>query len=91
MPGTPAQLPSVTDPRLLQIAHGGANWRCRYCGSNQRAADGDCANCGGDRARHQQAAQAAAHQPTEEAPSSAGSANQDDVVDAEFTEVDDKK
>ncbi|MCA9642187.1 MAG: hypothetical protein H6718_21730 [Polyangiaceae bacterium] len=60
MPGTPAQLPSVTDPRLLQIAHGGANWRCRYCGSNQRAADGDCANCGGDRARHQQAAQAAA-------------------------------
>lgn len=53
MPGTPAQLPSVTDPRLLQIAHGGANWRCRYCGSNQRAADGDCANCGGDRARNQ--------------------------------------
>ena len=38
-----------------------------------------------------QAAQAAAQQPTEEAPSSAGSANQDDVVDAEFTEVDDKK
>lgn len=53
MPGTPAQLPSVTDPRLLQIAHAGANWRCRYCGSNQRAADGDCANCGGDRARNQ--------------------------------------
>ncbi len=51
MPGTPAALPSVSDPRLLEIAHGGANWRCRYCGSNQRAADGDCAQCGGDRAR----------------------------------------
>ncbi|MGE0324597.1 MAG: hypothetical protein AB7K71_32770 [Polyangiaceae bacterium] len=63
MPGTPAQLPSVTDANLLQIAHGGANWRCRYCGSNQRAADGDCANCGGDRARHQQASWQGAAKP----------------------------
>ncbi|MEZ4232319.1 MAG: hypothetical protein R3B89_24285 [Polyangiaceae bacterium] len=54
MPGAPETLATVTDPRLLQIAHGGANWRCRYCGSNQRAADGDCANCGGDRTRAQQ-------------------------------------
>jgi hypothetical protein len=44
MPEGPA--PTVTDPALLALATAGANWRCAYCGSDQRAGDGRCAQCG---------------------------------------------
>jgi hypothetical protein len=50
MPGDSTQIASVADPRLVAMATAGANWRCRYCGSNARAPDGDCAHCGGGRA-----------------------------------------
>lgn len=46
MPGDTAAAATVTDPKLLAIARGGANWRCRYCGSDQRRADGTCRQCG---------------------------------------------
>lgn len=60
MPADPSAAPSVTDPELLRMAEAGANWRCKYCGSDQRDLRGDCARCGGERAR---AAAAAAAMP----------------------------
>lgn len=47
MPTDTARAPSVTDPALLREAKGGSNWRCRYCGSDQRRTDGACVQCGG--------------------------------------------
>ncbi len=49
MPADPATVSSVTDPKLLQMAEAGENWRCTYCGSAQRALDGGCARCGAGR------------------------------------------
>jgi hypothetical protein len=49
MPHNTAGAQSVTDAGLLKIAHGGANWHCGYCGSDQRAADGFCGRCRGGR------------------------------------------
>ena len=49
MPADPAAVASVTDPELLALAKGGENWRCAYCGSDQRRRDGACANCGAGR------------------------------------------
>jgi hypothetical protein len=46
MPPDPSQVASVTDPRLLRQATAGANWRCAFCGSDSRAFDGSCAQCG---------------------------------------------
>src|SRR5262245_29907288 len=46
MPADPSAAASVVDPALLRMARAGANWRCRYCGSDQRAFDGTCAQCG---------------------------------------------
>lgn len=46
MPADPSQVASVTDPELLRMATAGANWSCKYCGSDQRAYDGSCAQCG---------------------------------------------
>jgi hypothetical protein len=46
MPPDPSAQASVTDPALLAMARAGANWRCRYCGSDARAPDGTCAQCG---------------------------------------------
>lgn len=46
MPGETAAAPTVTDPALLRIARGGANWRCSYCRSDQRRPDGSCRRCG---------------------------------------------
>lgn len=46
MPGDTASAASVTDDALLRMATGGANWRCGYCGSDQRTADGNCGQCG---------------------------------------------
>lgn len=43
--GNPAM--QVTDPELLKIARGGADWTCEYCGSKTRNAKGECANCSG--------------------------------------------
>ncbi len=37
---------AVTDEKLLAIARGGANWSCRYCGSDVRRRDGACGRCG---------------------------------------------
>ena len=46
MPGDVSEAAQVTDPALLRLAHGGENWRCAYCGSDQRALDGACGRCG---------------------------------------------
>ena len=46
MPADPAQAVSVTDADLLRMATAGPNWRCAYCGSDQRNADKSCAECG---------------------------------------------
>lgn len=46
MPGSTAAAPSVQDPELLRMATAGPNWRCAYCGSNQRKLDDSCAQCG---------------------------------------------
>ncbi len=42
---------AVTDPELLRLATAGANWRCRFCGSDQRRFDGLCGHCGADQAQ----------------------------------------
>src|SRR6478752_7293752 len=36
----------VTDEKLLGMANAGENWFCQYCGSQDRASDGKCKNCG---------------------------------------------
>ena len=46
MPPDPSRVASVTDPRMLRQATAGANWRCAFCGSDARALDGSCAQCG---------------------------------------------
>jgi hypothetical protein len=46
MPGDTAAAPSVQEPELVQMATAGPNWRCAYCGSNQRKLDQSCAQCG---------------------------------------------
>lgn len=50
MPVAPADVPTVTDPELLELADAGANWSCVYCRSAQRDLDGNCAQCGAQRA-----------------------------------------
>lgn len=46
MPEDTAAAATVTDPALLAMATAGANWRCAYCGSDQRNTDGTCKSCG---------------------------------------------
>jgi len=46
MPGATASAPSVTDPALLRLATAGPNWRCAFCGSDQRRLDDTCGKCG---------------------------------------------
>lgn len=46
MPENPEQAASVTDADLLRMATAGPDWRCAYCGSDQRRADNSCGQCG---------------------------------------------
>lgn len=46
MPGDTAAAPTITDAKLLRMATAGPDWRCAYCGSDQRRLDGRCAQCG---------------------------------------------
>lgn len=46
MPGDTRAAVSVVDPTLLAQANAGRDWRCTYCGSDQRRSDGACAVCG---------------------------------------------
>jgi hypothetical protein len=46
MPADPASAASVTDEALLRMAKAGPDWRCAYCGSDQRRGDNSCAQCG---------------------------------------------
>ena len=46
MPSSTAAAPSVTDPALLRLAEAGPDWRCSYCGSDQRRLNNTCALCG---------------------------------------------
>lgn len=39
---------AVHDPELVKQAKAGRDWKCRYCRSQQRRDNGDCANCGSD-------------------------------------------
>lgn len=46
MPSDTASAPTVQDDRLQRMALAGPNWRCAYCGSDQRKLDGSCQQCG---------------------------------------------
>jgi hypothetical protein len=46
MPSDTALVPTVTDEGLLRMATAGPDWRCRFCGGDQRRSDQSCANCG---------------------------------------------
>ena len=46
MPADTANAVSVTDADLLRMATAGPDWRCAYCGSDQRKLDGSCNQCG---------------------------------------------
>lgn len=46
MPEDPSQAASVTEASLLAMATAGPDWRCAYCGSDQRRTDAGCASCG---------------------------------------------
>ncbi len=46
MPEDPSRAVTVTDEDLLRMATAGPDWRCAYCGSDQRRDNGDCDNCG---------------------------------------------
>jgi hypothetical protein len=46
MPSDIEAAPTVTDPDLLRKAKAGANWKCKYCSSEQRRLDGLCEQCG---------------------------------------------
>lgn len=46
MPSDTSRANAVRDADLVRMATAGANWRCRYCGSDQRRFDGACARCG---------------------------------------------
>jgi hypothetical protein len=39
MPSDTALAPTVTDERLLRMATAGPDWRCRFCGGDQRRSD----------------------------------------------------
>lgn len=49
MPSDTAAAPTVTDPALLKRAKAGANWSCRFCGSEERALHGGCSACGANK------------------------------------------
>jgi hypothetical protein len=49
MPVDTAAAASVTDPALLEAARAGADWRCTYCRSDNRAPDARCRRCGSAR------------------------------------------
>ena len=46
MPEDPSKAVTVTDAALKRMAEAGPNWRCAYCGSDQRRNDKSCAECG---------------------------------------------
>jgi hypothetical protein len=46
MPSDTASAATIKSAELLALAKAGANWRCEFCGSDQRAMDGQCGNCG---------------------------------------------
>jgi len=46
MPADTTAAPSVDDDKLLWLAKAGPNWKCTFCGSDQRKVDGACAQCG---------------------------------------------
>lgn len=60
MPEDVENAASVTDEKLLRMATAGENWHCAYCGSDQRALDGSCGQCGAGRAEKANQARAAA-------------------------------
>lgn len=41
--------PTVTDPKLLELARAGADWFCTHCGSGNRGDADDCKSCGAPR------------------------------------------
>src|SRR5262245_44467042 len=46
MPEDTANAATVTEADLLRMATAGPDWRCAYCGSDQRRLDMGCGNCG---------------------------------------------
>lgn len=46
MPEDPSKAATVTEADLLRMATAGPDWRCAYCGSDQRRTDLGCQNCG---------------------------------------------
>lgn len=50
MPDDTSRAAEVSDPKLIELARAGENWRCPYCQSDARDLHGECARCGGPRA-----------------------------------------
>ncbi|HEU4407318.1 MAG TPA: hypothetical protein VFS43_18765 [Polyangiaceae bacterium] len=46
MPDDASRAQAVTEAALLRLAASGPNWRCRFCGSDQRRHDDGCGHCG---------------------------------------------
>src|SRR5258705_2509114 len=46
MPADTTKAVTITEEGLLRMASAAPDWRCAYCGSDQRRADRGCANCG---------------------------------------------
>lgn len=66
MPSDTSEANAVHDEGALRLATAGANWRCRYCGSDQRRFDGACGQCGASQAEGKDLGAAPA--PTASAP-----------------------
>jgi hypothetical protein len=49
MPGDTASAASVTDPKLLQQASAGRDWRCTFCRADNTALAAACKQCGAQR------------------------------------------
>lgn len=45
MPDDIGAAPAITDARQLAFARAGANWRCEYCGCEERNLHGECSVC----------------------------------------------
>ena len=64
--------PVIEDPELVARARAGADWKCKYCGTDNRAGHINCANCGagpdGSVARQQTFTPLATAQPTKGMP-----------------------
>jgi hypothetical protein len=75
MPADPSTAASVTEAALVRMALDGPDWRCAYCGSDQRRADRGCARCGASAVEGAEVTEHA-HTPADEDPAGWGPARE---------------